>query len=178
MEQVTIGEIDRRHIDLGSQVADRRLGVDTLLRIDQTDGASNRLRVPGHRAKQMVCSRNLLCFDDGGRRKNTIPVNHLQPRTVRPDRPQALDRQRRLVHIFPAGIEDASIGQDAGREIVQHIGGQADNVRAVGLHAMKHTDRAGIAVHPLIAASRDERDTAVGQAARIEVEIRAGRHLP
>ena len=77
--------------------------------------------------------------------------------------PEVMEMNLAAVHIFPARVEDASVGQRPGRVVVFVVAGERADVRAVGVAAMQHGDLREPAVHPALAPAADEDDAAVGK---------------
>ena len=75
----------------------------------------------------------------------------------------------RAVDIFPALIDDATIGQRPRGVILFEVGGKHLDVVAGGVAAMQGGDLGEPAIHPAFAAAGDEYDISVGQDARFEV---------
>ena len=87
--------------------------------------------------------------------------------------PQVVELDLAAVDVFPAGVEDAAVGQHPGRVVVLGVGRDALDVRAVGVAAVEDADLGHPAVDPAVAAGGDEDDVAVGQVGGLEVVVRA-----
>ena len=160
-------------VDLGREVADRLGSVGALRRIDRHDPAAARTVVVGRRGDHLVRAGNRLGVHERARRDHAVAVEAGQPRAVRVDRPEALDRAGRPVDVFPAGVDDPPVVEHRGREVHQVVGRQPLLLRAVALHAVQNRRGDHVAVGIGRFAVGDERDAAVGQPARVEVVVRA-----
>ena len=87
-------------------------------------------------------------------------------------RPEALEDRIVAVDVIPAGVDDASVVQHAGVPLVGLVERELADVRPVGVGPVEHVGRhvaAAVAAAVLLAAGRDERESSVGQVARIVV---------
>ena len=81
------------------------------------------------------------------------------------------------IHVFPARVEQAAIGQRPGGIVLLVVAGDGADVLAAGVAAIQDGDLREPAVHPALAARGDEDDVAVGQVGGLDVVVRAVREL-
>ena len=106
-----------------------------------------------------------------------VPLVDLMLRAVGVHRPEVVERHLAAVHVLPAHVEDAPVGQHPGRVVVLGVRGDHADAGAVGLHAVERGHLRHPAVHPPAATRRDEHDVAVRQPRGLEVVIFAKREL-
>ena len=124
----------------------------------------------------LLCARNRLCVDVHAAGVGVALID-LVLRSVGVHRPQVVEGYLAAVHVFPAHVEDASVGQDPRRVVVFRICGQHPNAGAVGLHPVDRGHLRHPAVHPATAARGHEHDVSVRQPRGLEVVVLAERQL-
>ena len=77
------------------------------------------------------------------------------------------------IHVFPARVEDAAVGQRPGRVVLLVVAGDGADVLAVGVAAVQDGHLRQPAVDPALAAGGDEDDVAVGQVGGLDVVVGA-----
>ena len=120
------------------------------------------------RRDDLVRARNRLGVDHDGPWILVAEVDRL-PRAVGIDDPQMVIMHLAAVDVFPAGIEDASVGQRPRRVVVLDVAGELADVLALAVAAVQHRHLGQPAVHPAFAAARNEHDAAIGQVAGLDV---------
>ena len=92
-------------------------------------------------------------------------------------RPEVMEVHLAAVHVFPAGVENATVGQRPGRIVLLVVAGERAKVRAIGVATMQHGDLGEPAVDPAFATAAHENDPAIGQVGGLEVVVRSGGEL-
>src|ERR1035437_3121152 len=77
------------------------------------------------------------------------------------------------IHVFPARVEDATVGQRPGGVVLVVVAGEETDVLAVGVATVQDGDLREPAVDPALAAGGDEDDVAVGQVGGLDIVVRA-----
>jgi len=122
------------------------------------EGADDRI-LAGHRPR----------LNKSGRAQHSVAVVRLHPAAVGVHGPQALDGDRRAVHVLPARVENAAVGHHRGGEIVDVVRRQPPLALAVPGHPVEHSRRSDKAHGELPIAGGDVDDIAVRQPACVIV---------
>ena len=77
------------------------------------------------------------------------------------------------IHVFPARVEEAAVGQRPGGVVVFVVAGDGADVAAVGVAAVHDRDLGEPAVDPALAARGDEDDVAVRQIGGLDIVVGA-----
>ncbi len=93
-------------------------------------------------------------------------------------RPEVMELDVAAINVFPAGIEDATVGQDPGSVVLPRVEGEAADVAAVDFAAVDGAHLRHPAGHPTAAAGGDEGDAAIGQVGRLIIVVRPVGNLP
>ena len=154
---------------LRHQVEDRPGVVHTPGRIDHGQRAVAVAVVRGQDARDLPGAGDQPGLQDRDGVDEVVAEDLPRPGPVGQDRPQALHEDRAFVHVFPAGVEDAPVGQDLGRELVDVVGRERAAVAPVGVHHKEGGRADPEAERPRLAAGRSEPDPPVGQVERVQV---------
>ena len=134
-----------------------------------------------NRAEQhLPRSRNQASIEQHIRPAALIAPEGAEPRTIRVDRPEALDADHLFVHVFPACVQESPVRQQGGR-VVRFIVG-ADEVDVVALQIAagqnEHPKLGSSATQILVTATGAENDAPVRRVDRVEIVVIAVGDLP
>ena len=156
------------------------VALGSVLDVEASDRAVDAVVVRGEGADDAIVVGELLGLDERRRIDGLVakPEGHLAP--VRILRPERLAVGQIPVHIAPARVEDAPVGQRAEIEVGQRIGAQSAHVPAIRVHHVQM--RTGPRLADRVVARRargDEGDPTVGKVDRTRVvRIRRVRQRP
>jgi len=100
-----------------------------------------------------------------------LPEEDHLPRAVGVHRPQVVVVDLAAVHVLPAHVQDAAVGQDPRGVVVVVVGREHSDVRAVAVAAIERRDAGIPAVDEPSASARAEDDAAVGAVGRLDIVI-------
>jgi hypothetical protein len=109
--------------------------------IDDPDRAAAGSVVAGQRTQHRARAGDRLGLDERRRVQYAVAEESLQHGAVGVDRPEALDRYGRAVHVLPTPVDDASIVHHGGREVVQVVRRNLTLIRTVGIHGPQDAHR-------------------------------------
>ncbi len=91
--------------------------------------------------------------------------------------PEVVEFDLGAIDVFPAGVEESSVGEDGGGVVVLGVCGDWSEVFAVGVAAVQDGDLGIPAIDPAFAAGGAEDDIAIGQVGWLDVVEVAGGQL-
>ena len=170
--------LHRRHPHLRREVADRPLRVAAERHVDEPHRPVARTVMRGHDAEEGVGTpRHVVREHERGGGEHAIAEHAGKAGSVRLDRPQALNRNRRAIDVLPAAEEDASVAHHGRREVGEVVRGETHHVLSVAVRAVEHRRRGGPTVRERGLAVARERDAAVRQPAGVLVVAGTGDNL-
>ena len=122
----------------------------------------------GEGGDDLACARHRLGIQHGRSGVHVAVVDHL-PGTIGIRGPEMVEDALVAVHVFPAHVEEAPVGERPGRVVVLDIAGEHAQVAAVALATVERGHRGDPAIDEPVAAVAAKDQTAVRQAGGLDV---------